>query len=249
MLTLMLVAASLLFAGGRASAPGRSASAPAWTPPPPDAVHLEALLEKTIFQVDVIALDLWLGPASVAQVRRLGAPADEAAGDRTAAGDEAAADGAAADRTPADRTPTAAHHAPRDSLAAIVAGSRDAGARMVVQRDVSLDRFLDGVIADMRRAHRAGLLSAEGLQHVATGLPVWLAPLRTEGLREGDRFLYRIAGDTLRTRVERARGAVVIDQTDVGPEHRRALLGSLVAPGGGFAGQLLDQLARLAGPP
>ncbi|MBD3221818.1 hypothetical protein GF314_11310 [bacterium] len=193
------------------------ATATAWAPPP-DAVRLEVLLEKTIFQVDVIALDLWLGPTSVAQVRRLCATPEEAAAD--------------------------AGRASRDSLAAIIASSRDARVRVVFQRDVSLDRFLDGVITDMRRAQGAGLLGAEGFQHVASGLPVWLAPLRAEGLHEGDRFLYRIAGDTLRTRVERAGGAVVIDQTDVGVEHRRALLGSLVAPGGGFTDQLLDQLPR-----
>ena len=226
MRTLVLIAVLLLPAGGQAdrgagppadpvarpATPLASAASPApWAPPPPDAVHLEALLEKTIFQVDVIALDLWLGPVSVAEVRRLGAAAE-------------------------------AGVASPDSLAAIVAGSRDARARMVLQRDVSLDRFLDGVTADMRRAHRAGLLSADGLQHVASGLPIWLGPLRADGLREGDRFHYRIAGDTLRTRVERRDGAVVIDQTDVGPEHRRALLGSFVAPEAAFADQLRDRL-------
>ncbi|MCA1791413.1 MAG: hypothetical protein LC667_16665, partial [Thioalkalivibrio sp.] len=68
--------------------------------------------------------------------------------------------------------------------------------------------------------------------------------LRAGGLHKGDRFLYRIAGDTLQTVVERRDGDVVLDQTDVGAEHRRALLGSLVAPGGGFADQLLGRLRR-----
>ena len=184
-----------------------------WPPPAAGSVRLEAKLEKTIFQVDVIALDLWLGPASADEVSRLCAATDLGS-------------------------------VPRDSLAAIVAGSRDARTRMVLQRDVSLDRFLDGVIEDMGRAHEAGLLGAEGFQLVATGLPIWLAPLRADGLRKGDRFLYTIAGDTLRTVVERRDGNVVIDQTDLGAEHRRALLGSLVAPGGGFADELLGQLPR-----
>jgi len=99
-----------------------------------DSLRLEAVLEKTIFQVDVIALDLWLGPATVGEVRRLCAASDP--------GED-----------------------PDDFLAAAVAASRDARSRMVLQRDV-------------------------------------------------------------------------------GAEHRRALLGSLVAPGGGFTDQLLDHLRR-----
>lgn len=184
-----------------------------WPPPAAGSVHMEALLEKTLFQVDVINLDLWLGPASADQVRRLCAATDQAA-------------------------------VSPDSLAAVVARSRDARVRMVLQRDVGLDRFLDGVIEDLRRANEAGLLGAEGFEAVSTGLPAWLHPLRADGLWEGDRFLYCITGDTLRTVVERRDGRVVINQTDVGPEHRRGLLGSLVAPGGGFADELLDQIPR-----
>jgi hypothetical protein len=182
--------------------------------PTADALHLAAVLEKTLFQVDVIALDLWLGPATADEVRTL-----------------------------------CAASAPDDSLAAAVAASVDARSRMVFRRDVSLDRFLDGVIADMRRAREAGLLDEEGFRVVSTGLPVWLAPLRADGLREGDRLLHRIAGDTLQTVVQRRDGAVVLDQTDVGAEHPRALLGSLVAPGGGFTDQLLDHLRRQIGAP
>ena len=181
--------------------------------PTADVLHLEARLEKTIFRVDVIALDLWLGPATAGELQRLCAASDP--------------DGAR-----------------RDFLAAAVATSRDARSRMVFQRDVSLARFLDGVIADMRRAREAGLLNEEGFRVVSTGLPRWLAPLHADGLRKGDRLLHRIAGDTLQTVVQRRDGVVVLDQTDVGAEHRRALLGSLVAPGGGFTDQLLDQLRR-----
>jgi hypothetical protein len=186
--------------------------------PTAEPLHLEALLEKTLFRVDVIALDLWLGPATSGEVRRLCAASD-----------------------PADT--------PGDSLAGAVAASRDARSRMVLRRDVGLDRFLDGVIGDMRRARQAGLLDEEGFRVVSTGLPLWLAPLREEGLREGDRLLHRIAGDTLQTVVQRRDGAVVLDQTDVGAEHRRALLGSLVAPGGGFTDQLLDHLQQQVGAP
>jgi len=184
-----------------------------WPPPAAGSVHMEALLEKTLFQVDVINLDLWLGPASADQVRRLCAATDQAA-------------------------------VSPDSLAAVVARSRDARVRMVLQRDVGLDRFLAGVTEDMQRAVNAGWLDAEGYAEVATGLPRWLAPLKEQGIASGDRFTYAIVEDTLRAVFTRQDGNVVIDQTDVGPAHRRALLGSFVAPGAGFREGLLADLKR-----
>jgi hypothetical protein len=164
-----------------------------------------ALLEKTIFRVDVVSLELWLGPETTLEVRR---------------------------------HPTAG----KDSLAAAVAGSRDAWVQLVFQRDVGLDRFLAGVNEDMQRAVHAGLLDTASYAKVATGLPVWLTPLRERGIAAGDRFTYAIVGDTLRTVFTRQDGEVVIDQTDVGPAHRRALLGSFMAPGAGFRDDLLADL-------
>jgi len=188
-----------LTALGTGGAPVRPAATPS--------LVAHALLEKTIFQVDVVALELWLGPATTREVRR-----------RLAAGS--------------------------DSLAAVVADSRDAWAQLVFRRDVSLERFLAGVDDDMRRAARAGLLDDAAYAEVAEGLPVWLAPLRERGIASGDRFTYRIADDTLRTVFTRREGDVVVDQTDVGPAHRRALLGSFVAPGASFRDDLLADLDR-----
>lgn len=166
-----------------------------------------SLLEKTIFKVDVVALELWLGPATTLEVRR-----------HLAAG--------------------------TDSLAAAVADSRDAWAQLVFQRDVGLDRFLAGVTEDMQRAVQAGLLDETGYDKVAKGLPNWLAPLRERGIASGDRFTYAIVDDTLRIVFARKDGEVVIDQTDIGPAHRRALLGSFVAPGAGFCDDLIAGLKR-----
>jgi hypothetical protein len=166
-----------------------------------------ALLEKTIFKVDVVSLELWLGPATTVEVR-----------DNLAAGN--------------------------DALAAAVADSRDAWVQLVFQRNVGLDRFLKGVDEDMQRATHVGWLDAAGYTKVATGLPRWLAPLREQGIASGDRFTYAIVEDTLRTVFTRRDGEVVIDQIDIGPAHRRALLGSFVAPGAGFRDDLMADLQR-----
>lgn len=183
--------------------PGGEPARPEVTP----SLVATALLEKTVFKVDVVTLDLWLGPSTTLDVRR-----------HLAAG--------------------------TDSLAAAVADSRDAWVRLVFQRDVGLDRFLAGVTEDMQRAVQAGLLDPGGYDKVSTGLPLWLAPLRERGIASGDRFTYAIVDDTLRTVFTRQDGAVVIDQIDVGPAHRRALLGSFVAPGAGFRDDLIAELKR-----
>ena len=189
----------------RSELPGDEPARPEVTP----SLVATALLEKTIFRVDVVSLELWLGPETTVEVR----------GHLTAG---------------------------TDSLAAAVAGSRDAWAQLVFQRDVGLDRFLAGVTEDMQRAVHAGLLDTASYTKVATGLPVWLAPLRERGIASGDRFTYAIGGDALRIVFTRQDGDVVIDQTDVGPAHRRALLGSFVAPGTGFHDDLLADLKRKA---
>jgi len=178
-------------------------------------VTLHALLEKTIFRIDIVALELWLGPGAV---RRAAPVLSSFAAD--------------------DALPSAA----RDDLARAVARSRDARAVLTFQRDVDFERLLAGATGDLRRARDAGLLSPAGYDEVAAGLPRWLAPLQAEGLRAGDRFVQTVTGDTLRTVVERHGGEVVVDQTDVGPEHRHALLGSYLAPGSGLRDQLLDGL-------
>lgn len=189
----------------RSELPGDEPARPEVTP----SLVATALLEKTIFRVDVVSLELWLGPETTLEVRR-----------HLTAG--------------------------TDSLAAAIAGSRDAWAQLVFQRDVGLDRFLAGVTEDMQRAVHAGLLDTASYTKVATGLPVWLAPLRERGMASGDRFTYAIVGDTLRIVFTRKDADVVIDQTDVGPAHRRALLGSFVAPGAGFRDDLLADLLRKA---
>jgi hypothetical protein len=131
-----------------------------------------------------------------------------------------------------------------DSIAAIATEARDALVRIEFQRNVSLRQFLDGVRDNLRKVRDAGLIGPADYDTITAGLPRWFAFLAERGIRDGDRILYRIRGDTLRTVFLAREGGVRLDQTDVGAERRRAVLGSYFVRGSDFRGGLLRSLPR-----
>jgi hypothetical protein len=185
--------------------------------PRPDAAPFltaRTLLEKTIFKVDVLTLELWLGPETVARLAPL--------------------------------LPLSNSNEAREAAARIAGDSRDAWAELIFQRSIGLNQFLGGIDENMRRARDAGLITSEGYDLVATGLPRAFAPLDQDGIAAGDRILYRVRGDTLRTVYQRETGELVVDQTDIGPERRLSLLGSFFVAGSDFRPGLLESLPRVS---
>ena len=73
-------------------------------------------------------------------------------------------------------------------------------------------------------------------------MPVWFGFLEVEGASKGDEILYRIRGDSLRTVYRTVGQEVLLDQVDVGPERRMAVLGSYFAPGSDFRKGLIRSL-------
>ena len=172
-------------------------------------VTMGMLLEKTIFQVDVLTLDIWFGPETALQLKDHLPSSDSDGG---------------------------------DAVANIAMQCRDAWATMEFRRDVSLNRFLDGIDTDMRKARDAGPLDATGYDIVANSLPGYFAPLAERGIKAQDRLFYRILGDSLHTVFQQEDGLVVIDQTDIGPERRLSLLGSFFVKDSDFRSKLLESL-------
>lgn len=180
--------------------------------------HMHMLLEKTLFRVDVLTLDVRLG---VDETRRIDALLDGAGsggGDRLG-----------------DRL--------RDSLAAVALGAHDALARIEFQRNVSLDQFLGGIRDNLRKATRAGVIQPATFHAISDALPRWYAFLADRGIRSGDEMHYRIRGDTLHTVYVGVDGAVLLDQVDEGSERRLSVLGGYFAPGTDFREKLIDSLA------
>ncbi len=169
-------------------------------------------LEKTIFKVDVLRLDLRIDPETAAALRAT----VEAWGAR----DES----------------------PGDTVATLVVRAREAVARIEFLREIDLPRFLDAVDEDMRHAVEAGWLEPESYRRVRDGLPVWFGFLAGRRIRDGDRLSYHVRGDTLRTVFSDREGTVLLDQTDVGRQNVVALLGAYFAPGSSFRKGLIESL-------
>lgn len=169
-------------------------------------------LERTLFQVDVLTLHVRVDSATAAAIGSL-VRAEPSYDDTTAA-------------RVADR----------------VLRAGEVVAEIEFLRDVGLDRFVDGVREDMRKAVDAGWLEPEGYRAVSEGLPEWFAFLRERRIREGDRISYHVRGDTLRTVYADPEDEVLLDQTDVGRQNVLALLGAWLAPGSSFREDLIRSL-------
>ena len=137
-----------------------------------------------------------------------------------------------------------------DALAQQLAPVAISAARAVVQmqflRDVSLDRWMGVVRDNLEQARRAGLITRELEQQVSQGLPQWFAPMRDRGYLKGDRLLYAVTPEALRTVVVSAGGQVLIDRSDTEQGVRRVVLPSYFAPGSDLREPLLRSLFEVA---
>lgn len=209
----LLVFAACLSAGAsRASAQGVEVDTTSLGDGPYAEMH--TLLEKTIFKVNVLTLDLRLGPEYAERLKRV---VDQRAYSSSLA----------------------------DSVAAIAIHAKNAWARIRFVRNVSLGQFLGGIRDNMKRAREAGILSAADYAKIEGVVTEKFAFLQDRGIHDGDQLFYRIRGDTLRTVFKAADGRVLLDQTDVGPERRLAVLGSYLAPKSDFREGLIRSLFRV----
>jgi hypothetical protein len=121
-----------------------------------------------------------------------------------------------------------------DSIARIALASTDVLVTSRFLRNASLDQFLDGLSDSLEKALEAGFISTEAHQAILADVEVQYAPLREEGIREGDVMWYRIKGDTLHLAFQRVDGGVPVEERPVGAERRIGLLAGYLAPGSDF---------------
>lgn len=172
---------------------------------------MQTLLERTIFQVNVVDLTLRYDSATAARIR-----------------------GAVEGREYSESV--------ADTVAAAVLTARNVNAHLDFRRDIGLDRFLESVRENMAAARDAGMLADSAFRRFEGELPGWYSALEGRGVKDGDITRYRIRGDSLRVLFRSAAGDTLIHRTDVGEQHRRAVIGGYLAPGVDFREGLVRSL-------
>jgi hypothetical protein len=129
-----------------------------------------------------------------------------------------------------------------DRIAARAYRAEDAYVEIRFKRNVSLDEFVAAVRKNLERARKASMIDEETYQNVSRNLPHWFAFLQADGIKSGDRILYRARPASMRTLYVDQKGRIRLDQTDEGAGPRLALLGGYFAPGSEFKDKLVASL-------
>jgi hypothetical protein len=133
-----------------------------------------------------------------------------------------------------------------DALSHQLAGAAYGAGRAVVQmqfvRDIPFNRWLGVVKDNVEQARKAGLISKEVEDRVMEGLPQWFGAIKKRGYEKGDKLIYSVTPDAVRSVVVAANGQVHVDTVEKDPSGRRVVLGSYFAPGSEFREPLLRSL-------
>jgi hypothetical protein len=136
--------------------------------------------------------------------------------------------------------------APQLALASFNAGR--AVVQMQFLRDIPFKRWLGVVRDSVAEARKAGLITRDVEQRVSELLPQWFAPVADRGYKKGDRLIYAVRPDALRSVVVSPEGQTLVDRTEAGPDGRRVVLGSYFASGSEFREPMLRSLFAPAPP-
>lgn len=118
-----------------------------------------------------------------------------------------------------------------DSVVRAVLEARDGLVVVDIEYGVDVERFLEESQANLQKAADAELIPATVFAEVSQNMGPWFEFLEERGLKEGDRLIYRIRGDTFRTMFITDDGQTLLDQTDPnGNERRLAILAGYLAP-------------------
>jgi len=115
-------------------------------------------------------------------------------------------------------------------LAAAAMAAPHAVVQMQFVRDVPLNRWLGVVRDNLELAREAGLIGRDIEQRVSNGIPQWFAPLQERGYQKGDKLIYAVGPDSLRTVVVSAGGQVLLDLSEREAGARRVVMPSYFAP-------------------
>jgi hypothetical protein len=129
-------------------------------------------------------------------------------------------------------------------LSLLTLDAKSAVFQMKFLRDIPLKRWIDVVKDSLDQAKAAGLITASMQDAVMKGLPEWFGALKDRGYEKGDRLMYAITPDGVRSVVASAGGKVFVDRFDKGHDGRRVVISSYFAPKSEFREPLVRSLVE-----
>lgn len=129
-------------------------------------------------------------------------------------------------------------------VAKIAVGADKAVIQLKFLRDVPLYMWVDGVRESLDKAQQAGMITGALKNEVSHNLPIWFSPIKGRGFKKGDRIVYRIDSDKLRTVAIKVEGGIAVDRTVPGADKANLALASYFAPGTDYRKLLALSLGR-----
>lgn len=127
-------------------------------------------------------------------------------------------------------------------LANVAIEAQRSVSQMRFKRDIGLDRWI-GVLRDnLVLARKAGVITADLEKKVSQALPTWFAPIQSRGYKKGDRVIYSVSPDSLRTVVVSEGGQVLVDRVDREQGGQRVVMACYFTYGSEFRELLLRSL-------
>jgi hypothetical protein len=131
-----------------------------------------------------------------------------------------------------------------DRLAEIALDADDALLEIHFLRRVDLGLFLRELKRNSREVYESGLIDLELYEEIAGSLPSWYSFLNGRGVRERDRMLYRIEGESFRVVYQANDNRVLFDRRYAGPQRRLSILGAYFRRRSEFRDPLIRSLLR-----
>lgn len=174
--------------------------------------EMSALLEVTLFNIDVLTLTVRVGNETAAALADLVATTDRYE-------DEVA-----------------------DSVARVIFDAEAMWSRQVFERNVGYGRLLGAMRDSSRKAAEAGYISEAYSEEFAASLPSLFGFLEEDGVKEGDEIVILVRGETVRTLYRTRAGEVLLDESATSSEGRNGSVPSFFAPESDFRKRLVESL-------
>ncbi len=127
-----------------------------------------------------------------------------------------------------------------DRVGEILLAAETIAFSMDMQRDTSSGRLLKGMLLNLERAWKSGLISESEHVLVSERLKVILGTQKERGVLEGDKLMYRVRSDGVRVGLLGVDGELLVDSLEAGTAWARGIKGVFVGPNSKLRDKLVE---------